>query len=32
MSNQQDERHKIRQQRLKEKVDAPIAAAQEDRG
>ncbi len=32
MSNQQDERHKIRQQRLKEKVDARIAAAQEDRG
>ncbi len=29
---QRDERHKARQQRLKEQVDARIAAAQEDRG
>jgi len=32
MSQEQDERHKARQQRLKEKVDARIAAAQADRG
>ncbi len=30
--NSRDERHKARQQRLKEQVDARIAAAQEERG